>query len=478
MWRVEIGAESKWRSVLRAMFTVDPRAVSACRIALALTLLADLGIRAGDIEAHYTSRGILPLPIWQTAYQSISPFCFFGFLDDPTAIRIFFLLGALFYLLLLIGRWTRAVSFLSWYFLLSLQQRNPLILNSGDLLLHLLLFWGIFVPLDGQWSVDRRPGARRPLLSVATATVLLQICYVYWSTAYWKSNADWWSEGDALSSALSFELYATGVGNFLLQYPEMLKVMARAILVFEWVAPGLVLISSFDWRVRTALVTLFLGMHLTLIPIFTLGLFPFVSIAGWLLFLPAELWDRLFGPLESREVAVPRVRWSFLLLALLAVSCIAGLPGAEVTSNADLTPIHRGLVRIGVIQSWKMYARPSRDDGWFEVVGTDINGESWDLVRKTRGFEPGKANKGPFIYSNHRWRKYMNRLRKNQDAEVTRLYAEWQCRAASAYLPPGVKLTKVRVSFIIEFGTPPPALRRFTRPPTLERPLGEFTCGV
>lgn len=462
---------SRWGEWVQGMFAFDPRAISLFRIGLALILLTDLGIRAQDLEAHYTDRGVLPLAVWNAVFRPISPFCLFQVAPDVSTVLFFFLLGAILYLLLLVGRWTRTVSFLSFLFLLSLQQRNPLLLNAGDSLLHLSLFWGAFVPLQGAWSLD---GAARPTRyqSIAAATLMLQVCYVYWNTAYWKSNDTWWSEADALRSALSFENYATGVGDSLLAYPELLRWMTRSILIFEWVGPALVLFTWRHWRLRTAGVMLFVAMHLSLIFIFTLGLFPFVSIVGWIPFIPPRAWERLFGQSRVAEDKGRPLTW--VLPLVLAVSCALGMPDAGRQENSALSPPYRVFASVGLIQSWTMYARPGRDDGWFDLVGIDTNGASWNLFRG----EPGgpQPERGPFVYPNHRWRKYMNRLRKTRDQEMARLYAQWLCRDAQRYLPPGVRLATLRIGFTLEFGAPPRALRRFKRPASAEIPFGDFVC--
>ena len=55
---------------------------------------------------------------------------------------------------LLIGWRTRPASLLSWFLLISLLARNPLIVGEGDRLLALLLLWAGFLPLGRHFSVD------------------------------------------------------------------------------------------------------------------------------------------------------------------------------------------------------------------------------------------------------------------------------------------------------------------------------------
>jgi len=44
---------------------------------------------------------------------------------------------------------------ISWFLLISLQNRNPIVLQGGDILLRMLAFWAMFVPLNAYFSLDR-----------------------------------------------------------------------------------------------------------------------------------------------------------------------------------------------------------------------------------------------------------------------------------------------------------------------------------
>ena len=111
-----------------ALISLDLRSLALFRVCLGLILLADLGIRAGDLHPHYTDAGVLRA--------------------DEIA--------------LLVGFYTRAATFLSFVLLLSLHNRNPLVLHGGDSLLRLLLFWSLLLPLGACWSLDRRLGLEPP----------------------------------------------------------------------------------------------------------------------------------------------------------------------------------------------------------------------------------------------------------------------------------------------------------------------------
>src|SRR5690606_10376590 len=145
-----------FRLYLRKTFTLDLRALALLRIGLGALLLIDLYTRATDLEAHYANTGVLPLPALFS--HEWNPY-FFSFHTGSGLWQvqaIFFLLAAFFAVCLLLGYKTRLATVLSWALLVSLHNRNPLILQGGDDLVRMLLFWSIFLPLGSFYSLDSR----------------------------------------------------------------------------------------------------------------------------------------------------------------------------------------------------------------------------------------------------------------------------------------------------------------------------------
>src|SRR5918998_185013 len=208
----------RWgRAKLVEVFGADLRSLAAFRMVLAALVLADLASRAPDLYAHYTDRGVLPRSIllqealnrWQVSLNLMS--------GELYVQALLFGVAALAALALLVGYRTRLMTVIVWVLLLSIQARNPLILNSGDTLLRMLLFWGMFLPLGAHWSVDRALKAAPSrlsmhFLSLATVGLFMQIAFVYWFTAILKSGPAWRVDGTALYYALSIEEWVTPIG--------------------------------------------------------------------------------------------------------------------------------------------------------------------------------------------------------------------------------------------------------------------------
>ena len=162
---------------LTDIFGVDLRTLALFRVLLGGYLLVDLASRARDFAAHYTDFGVMPRDIAAT-YLSPSAVSLHLLTSSPAFTSLLFAIAALFALLLILGWRTRTVTIISWALLLSLQNRNTVILSGEDNLALLLLFWAMFLPLGARFSIDaalnsntdRTPNA---YLSVATFALLI-----------------------------------------------------------------------------------------------------------------------------------------------------------------------------------------------------------------------------------------------------------------------------------------------------------------
>jgi hypothetical protein len=158
--------------MLDRLFGIDLRALAALRIALASIVLFDLATRMPWIAWFYTDAGVQP--------RFFAPY-------DPTSVPLSLhtlsgawafeaLLFAIAFVaagLLLLGWRTRLAAAVVYVHQVSLWWRIPTVLNGGDAILILMLFWCLFVPLGARASLDARAGRateRGPrLLSVGGA---------------------------------------------------------------------------------------------------------------------------------------------------------------------------------------------------------------------------------------------------------------------------------------------------------------------
>src|SRR5262249_33840418 len=154
----------------------------------------DLVQRAMDLRAHYSDAGVLPRAALIDQFSgdwAIS----LHLANGTTGFQAFlFTLHALCALCLLVGLRTRLATLACWILCCSLHARNPMVLQGGDDLLRVLLFWSLFLPLGARASVDALASSGRPAhawsrtwLGAGAVAITLQICAVYWCTAVYKA---------------------------------------------------------------------------------------------------------------------------------------------------------------------------------------------------------------------------------------------------------------------------------------------------
>lgn len=412
-----------------ALLGIDLRSLAVFRISLGVLILYDLLVRAAALTAHYTDAGVLPREVLYEAYPRLW-FLSLHVLGGSAVFQgVLFVLAGLAAVALAVGYRTRLATVLSWGLMLSLHVRNPAVLNSGDTLFLLLLFWSMFLPLGARFSIDAARGpVKRPArstLSVATLGLLLQVFYVYYFSALWKTHPVWMTDATAVYFALSLDRFTTTFGQWLLHAPsELLRMLTKATWWLELVGPVLAFFPVWNGPIRTAVAGAFMLFHVGLGLALELGIFPYVCIAAWLVFLPGWFWDvalpRLPRPpalgnlLSSRRPARRIMQPSFAvnIVAALAVWYI----GAYNMYTLDRTGTgfvkhFQHVTSVGKVlnlnQTWRMFApRPSTDDGWYVTVGVLKNGEKVDVFRSGTPVRWSRPELISATYKDQRWRKY------------------------------------------------------------------------
>ena len=472
-------------TVPKRLFSIDLRSLAAFRMALGVLLLADLVMRAQDLSAHYTDWGVLPRDILSAHFLAPLRFSLHLVAGSSSGQALIFLMAGVFALALLVGFCTPLVTCASWLLLLSVQARNPSVLNAGDALLHLLLFWGMFVPLGARYSLDsliRRRADRSPLptslSSMGTAALLLQVCLVYWGTAALKSLDMWWYEASALYYALSLDQMVTPFGLWLLGFPDLLALLSRASIVLEFLGPCLVFVPFCTPWLRIFVVGAFFGFHIGIALCLSIGLFPYVSMVSWLVFVPSLVWNCVstpaVNPLQEERPPKPKrrrkgrgstpavnpFRATRLSQALAAVFLVYvvwwNLRGFEATSPyaRHISPPYAKQVAslLHFKKRWKMFASPSRHDGWFVMPGTLKNGDEVELWTGQHGVSWEKPLDISAQYPNARWRKFMSHIsRRKKRREVTlNAYADYVCRDWNTRHSGREQLDTFRIFFMLE----------------------------
>lgn len=464
--RISGAADALGRAIARR-FEVDLRALAAFRIALGALLLVDLALRSRSLVAFYTDYGVLPREALFSDYAGV--YSLHALSGDPGVIALLFAVAGAFALAMIVGYRTRVATAVSWLLLFSLHVRNPMVLNAGDTLLRLLVFWAIFLPLGARWSVDAasraesRAGTDATVVSVATMAVLLQVVLMYATNAIHKARSELWMDGEAVRYIMQADQFTAHLGNHITEFQGLLRVVTVVWVALLFASPLLVLLTG---RRRSMLATAYVGMHLGMAASMRLGIFPVAVVVGFIPFYGPTLWDaaeRLAsrtglsgtlvracervrrrlpsGPaipdfgvrpqLPDRGVltrSVDRGRvlfstvlpWFFLVLVVLS--------NAQAVDYTDVPdPAEDVLETAELDQSWRMFApNPIHTTNWFAAPGTLADGREVDVMhdRSVRLDRPADVDA---TYPTARWRKYLGTM-AGADNENHRSYlANYLC---------------------------------------------------
>jgi predicted DCC family thiol-disulfide oxidoreductase YuxK len=289
----------------KTIFGCDLRTLALFRVSLGVLISADLWLRARDLRAHYTDFGILPRADLIGQFDSWYPSLH---LASGSAVYqiLLFAVAAITACALLVGYRTRLATFLSWFLLISLQERNVYILQGGDVLLVMLLFWGMFLPLGARFSIDAALDTSanshsNNYASMATMALKVQCMSVYFFSALLKSDPAWLPEGTAVAYALQLDYLATQFAVWFRQFPELLHALTYYVWWLQMVGSMLMFSPVFHMPLRIALMFMFISMHIGFFLSLEIGLFPFISIAALLTFTPGFVWDWLGKRIRTRE---------------------------------------------------------------------------------------------------------------------------------------------------------------------------------
>ncbi|MCY3763338.1 MAG: HTTM domain-containing protein, partial [Gemmatimonadetes bacterium] len=237
----------------RERFGLDLRSLALFRILLGLLLLVDLAARLTDLRVFYSDAGVLPRVdlLGRVATSSTPWLVSLHMLSGLWGVQLLlFAVAACCAFCLLIGHRTRLFTFLSWVLLVSLHARNLTILNAGDLLFRVLLFWSLFLPLGARCSVDaamREPSDKGPekgkdrTWSVPAFCFMAQVTILYWVTGLLKNHPVWTGDRTAVWYALQLDYMALPLAVLMRELPAAwLELMTRTTLHVEFLVPVLI----------------------------------------------------------------------------------------------------------------------------------------------------------------------------------------------------------------------------------------------
>jgi len=467
--------------ILKQLFEIDLRSLAFFRIGLGVTLLVDLLGRLPNLAAHYSDVGVLPRTEIETG---INLHAAFGHAAWPGFLM---LVAAVFACMLILGYKTWLATAASWILVISLQERNHIVTNSGDQLLALMLFWSLFLPLAGRASIDQKCDKEKrkypiSVYSIASAALLLQAVYMYFFSAIFKNHPIWHTEGTAIYYALQMDTFTTPLGKLLLGFPALLPALSIGAYYLELIGPFFAFIPFRFAFFRTLTAGVFIFFHLSLALTMNLMIFPFFCMVAWLPFLPRQFWERVEVTQISKRTSsawdsmiqatskqverlAEQAKWLKPSPPQFSNSAIMnGVIGfffvyALVHNATSLTARGRPpfpLSEVGSIlrlqQEWRMFSPyPPNDDGWWVVPATLRDGS---VVNLYNGEEPVSWETPENIAATYgiRWKKYLHNIWSyDKFRPKLAFYADWLRRRWNEEHGPERHVTSLEIYYRLEW---------------------------
>lgn len=451
---------------------LDTRALALFRVGLGLVVAGDVATRALSL-AQLTDEGPVTRAFLRAQAGHSAPSLLM--LDGSAWFAaVFLVVTALAAFWLVVGIRARAAALVTLVLVASIQDRNPLVFMSGDVLLRALLFLSLFVPLGARFSIDARR-ARGPSTGSSTekrapgvvdgapaALFFVQIVALYLVGAVIKLEDATWRDLTALSHVLASDLLASPVGALLRGHDALLALFTAGTLVVEIVAPILLLVPSLRARGVGigALATLQLGIWLTMAH----GQFQAIALVAMLPLLPAALLDRTRLPAAiTGDRFVDAAPLAFAARAVLVVLVVVNVTAAfRGGATLGVEPLRV----VALDQSWGMYRSPADvPSGWFVVIATRVDGGHVELLT---GESPPRAARPESVFSSYadfRTRRMWEWLLFEPYAPFAPEVARFLCTDGARVA--GAPLAGVRALFIDDDvqreGAPPTAVEIFSR---------------
>jgi len=132
-----------------------------------------------------------------------------------------YLVTIVFGLLMMVGLYTRASSFMTLFLWVSLYVSNPFVGSGGDAILRMVLLYMCFTDAGRHWSLDARIRTRRgevrgivpawmsnTLHNLGMVLIVHQVVMVYLGSSFWKVQSAVWKDGTAVYYPLQTDAYS------------------------------------------------------------------------------------------------------------------------------------------------------------------------------------------------------------------------------------------------------------------------------
>ncbi len=473
-------------------FSIDKRGLAMGRILIWCILIVQLLTDMGDLRALFTDAGILPTYLLSSLYPSENLRSVHSLSGAYRWQSLLMGIQLLLAIALVVWYHTRVVTIGTRALLISLYAKNPIILNGGDFVLKMILFWAMFLPWWERWSLDAYTptSASKNYVGPWSIALLFQLLAIYIFSALLKEHPARVSEYSATFSALSLDIFTNPFGQRFREHYTWTQWMTKYVFLFERRWRILFFIPWKHHRRRTIGVIVFAGFHLWLISMMKIGLFPWICIAAWIMFLPTAVRDarerwhpvkwlhQKLAHLPSTWCRQPHlgIWWRLFVFLCLAYVICWNIRTLDFDRHSKWFPyeINKFGMLLRLDQYRNMFAPyPLLDDGWFVVKGLTFAGEEINARNPGQPLPREKPKNLYLTFPNDRRRKYLTNIWMRDNAQHRTYYANYLCNAYNADRKLPDTLQSIQLIFMLE------STRAFGLPLAIEQvDLGTFPCPV
>ncbi|MEW9502417.1 DCC1-like thiol-disulfide oxidoreductase family protein [Jeotgalibacillus marinus] len=272
---------------------------------------------------HYHQRSFLWGPngitgFSETSLENITLFSLYNFSTSSLYFDLIYHLGMIVALSFLVGYKGKVTSILNFIFVWSIMARNSLILDGGDNISRIILFYLLFAKTTAYFSVDsylknKRKGSketteisvnhfslRNLVHNLAILACLTQVSIMYLSSGFHKASGEMWQNGTAIYYILQVDEFSHPFFREILHSSDLFLVLATLMTVIIQLAFPFLLFNRY-----TRYLAMFgvISMHSGIAVVMGLISFSFLMIANQLLFLSDKEYKSLSSYVKQKYIS-------------------------------------------------------------------------------------------------------------------------------------------------------------------------------
>lgn len=285
------------KNLFLRLISIDFRSLAAFRIGFGILIIVDLIIRLFDVVAFYTDFGLVPRLALIGEFSNINRWSLYNASGQLWFVLLLFFINAIIALFLIFGYRTRVASVLAFVFLMSLHNRNELVLQGGDNLFHIMAFFAMFLPLGARFSLDhlwnpiKKFDGQKAISNLFSLSYLVQIALAFMFASILKSGPEWTQTLLATSFAGNVNYLSTFLGRQVLQFTPLTQFWTVYLKWSELLMPVFMFFPFRNDITRiigfAMLILMLIGCGLGL----QIALFPVIWAVALVPFLPGLFWD-------------------------------------------------------------------------------------------------------------------------------------------------------------------------------------------